>query len=127
GGDDAVALALEGVREELLDSVLVVDKQDGRGLGHSRTPAGRRSIVRLPTIAPDVDSPGDGPAPPRAARLARPADQRTHVAGHLAPRRLPAAARRVHRLAPGRAAATGAAGRVRHRGGETACGRSGNG
>ena len=30
----AIALALQRIREELLDGVLVVDEEDGRGVGH---------------------------------------------------------------------------------------------
>ena len=39
---DAVPVALERVGEQLLDGVLVVDEEDGRGVGHGAVPAGAR-------------------------------------------------------------------------------------
>ena len=68
------------------------------GRTYARLP-GDRSTGR-PTIAPHVRSPAHAPAAPRAAWLARAADQRPHVPRHLAARRPPAPARRVHGDAP---------------------------
>ena len=58
--DDAEAVALERVGEELLDGVLVVDEQDGRGVGHG---SACRRTWRGPTIAPRMAA-----LPPRSAR-----------------------------------------------------------
>ena len=50
--DDAEAVALERVREELLDRVLVVDEEDGGGVGHRRFHVEMRCLPILrPTIA----------------------------------------------------------------------------
>ena len=35
-GDNAEAIPLERVRQQLLNRVLVVDEEDGRGVGHGR-------------------------------------------------------------------------------------------
>src|SRR5438445_13440326 len=84
------------------------------GSGIRAAPAGRRTNVRLPTIAPDVGFPSDAAAP-RAARLARPADQRAHLPRDLALRRVPAPVGGVHGRTTRGAPAPRAAGGLRPR------------
>ena len=111
--DDAETVALERIRQELLDGVLVVDEEDGRGVGH------RRLIGRV--RRPSYYSPRMSAAPPtRRRRRRRGVDHSSgrstagSYRGHVAARRAPAPARGVH-ASPARAAAgAGPPAGVRH-------------
>ena len=68
-GDDAEAVALERIGQELLDGVLVVDEQDGRGICHDSmmpgraAPAGGGPTLRSPwPFRPRHRGGGPGPA-----------------------------------------------------------------
>ena len=50
--EHAEALALERIREELLDGILVVDEEDGGGVGHLGYVPAVPSWCDRPTIAP---------------------------------------------------------------------------
>ena len=138
--DDAVAVALERIREELLDRVLVVDEQNGWGFRHRR---GRSTGARRPsrrTIAPVVaasDSPGRrgqrGPRDARAPRRERRArrgslDQPINgrlVAGLVAAAARAAAPARAHDRPAGPVSRLGAAAVVRRAVGDRARDRAG--
>ena len=80
--NDAVAVPLERIREELLDRVLVVDEQNGGGFRHRRGGSTRGRAPATPYYSPrrgglrltraQAASEGRGaPAPPRRERRAR--------------------------------------------------------
>ena len=121
--EHAEALALERVGEELLDGVLVVDEEDGRGVGHVGSaigclPASVPGDTR-PTIALDGHRSAPDRAAPGASRLARATGQRAALPRDVAARRPTVARRRLQRRAPDAAAARLPAG-VRRRGDEAA-------
>ena len=79
GLDDPVPLVLERVREELLDRVLVVDEQDGRGVGH-RGPGVGRSVAGRPYYSQPmaVVPPRPRRRRPRRGSLERPVNGRLY-------------------------------------------------
>src|SRR5439155_19637193 len=124
GLQDAEALTFQGVREELLDRVLVVDEEDGRGVGHVGSACFCLPGISLPgDTAPTIAPYGDRSAPDRAAPAAsRPgaaAGQRPALSRDLAARRTAAPRDGVQRRPADRAAARVPAG-VRRPGGEAA-------
>src|SRR5262249_51636287 len=77
--DNAVAVALQGIGEQRLDRVLVVDEEDGRGILHAyalRAPGADR--LRRPTIARTMEAarPRTVRQRPRRGSTARPLDTR---------------------------------------------------
>ena len=60
-GHDAIAVALEWVREELLDGLLVVHKENGGGVRHGRVWA--RPTIAAPFLPLPVDRPRHLAAP----------------------------------------------------------------
>src|SRR6266540_1099179 len=119
GRNDAEALALEWVRQELLDGVLVVHEQDGRWLGHTHACRGTDSGF-LPTIASHVRRSAHAEAAPRAAWFGRAPGQRAHLPRHVAVRGVSSPARGLQRGATGATSAAGPPAGVRHRRGPAA-------
>ena len=113
--DDAVPVAFERVREELLDGLLVVDEQDGRGVRHREPTEG--PTYYSPRIAdPTAHSRTQARTAGAGAGAARSsARQRPALPRHLAARRAAAPDRRLQRRAAGRAPAADAAADLRRR------------
>ena len=113
--DDPEPVALERIREELLNRVLVVDEEDGRGVGHARMLDARPRLLPYTSRAMAPPSRARAPRARATPRLARAADQRAPGPRHLAARRAAAAARGVHRRPAAAAAAADAPAGVRPR------------
>ncbi len=114
GVDDPEAVALERVGQQLLDRVLVVDEEDGRGVGHGRNARDGRGVPytgRCNGAAQTSARAARAPTP----RLGRAARERAARARNMASRRVAAAAGRLQRRAAATAAAADAAADVRRR------------